>query len=78
MIRSLKSYPLVTGFRGKPPCDVKALEDATLRVGVMVEELPTIAELDLNPLIVHPKGAVIVDARVRVESPTPPRPLGGR
>ena len=46
MIRELKTYPLLTGFRGSVPCDVSALEDGLLRVSAMVEDLPQIAELD--------------------------------
>ncbi|HET8622513.1 MAG TPA: GNAT family N-acetyltransferase [Gemmatimonadales bacterium] len=66
MIRELKTYPLLTGYRGGPMHDVPALVDALLRVSAMVEELPQIAEVDLNPILVHPSGVTIVDARVRV------------
>jgi acyl-CoA synthetase (NDP forming) len=78
MIKSLKTYPLLTGFRGGPTCDVRALEDALLRVSAMVEDLPQIAELDLNPTFVHPSGVTVVDARIRVVPSSPPRPLGAR
>jgi acetyl coenzyme A synthetase (ADP forming)-like protein len=76
MIRGLKTYPLLSGFRGAPSCDVPALEDALLRVSRMVEDLPQIAELDCNPLLVRQNGAVILDARIRV-APAEPRPLLG-
>ena len=76
MIRSLKTYPLLTGFRGAKACDVAALEEALLRVSAMVEDIPQIAELDCNPLVVQEKGALILDARVRV-SAVEPRPLLG-
>jgi acetyl coenzyme A synthetase (ADP forming)-like protein len=78
MVRELKSYPLLTGFRGGAPRDVAALEDALLRVGALAEDLPQIAELDCNPLLVLDEGAVVVDARVRVAPAEPPRPLGAR
>ncbi|HSF22673.1 MAG TPA: GNAT family N-acetyltransferase [Blastocatellia bacterium] len=78
MIRSLKSYPLLTGFRGSPACDTAALEDGLLRVSAMVEDLPQIAELDCNPFVVLERGAVILDARVRVVAPEPPPLLGAR
>jgi acyl-CoA synthetase (NDP forming) len=78
MIRSLKSYPLLTGFRGSPVCDTAALEDGLLRVSAMVEDLPQIAELDCNPFVVCETGAVILDARVRVSAPEPPSLLGAR
>ena len=54
MLRELKTYPLLTGYRGGPAHDVPALVDAILRVGALVEDLPQIAELDLNPILVHP------------------------
>ena len=73
MVRSLATFPLLDGFRGAPKADVAALEEILLRVGAMVESHPSVAEMDLNPVIVHPHGAVIVDARVRVE-PEPARP----
>lgn len=76
MVRSLKTYPLLDRFRGGPAYDVPALEDALLRVSAMVEDLPQIAELDLNPFVVQESGAVILDARVRVEA-VEPRPLLG-
>lgn len=76
MIRSLKTYPLLTGFRGAPVCDVTALENALMRVSAMVEDIPQISELDCNPLVVHEQGATILDARVRVAA-VEPRPLLG-
>lgn len=76
MIRSLKTYPLLTGFRGRPSYDVAALEDGVLRVSVLVEDIPQIAELDCNPFVVHQQGATILDARVRVTA-VDPRPLLG-
>jgi acetyl coenzyme A synthetase (ADP forming)-like protein len=76
MIRSLKTYPLLNGFRGSPVCDVAALEEGLLRVSAMVDDLPQIAELDCNPFVVNEHGAVILDARVRVTT-VEPRPLLG-
>jgi len=78
MVKNLRTYPLLTGFRGSPTCDVAALENALLRVSAMVEDLPQIAELDLNPTFVHPGGVTVVDARIRVAPFSPPRPLGAR
>jgi len=76
MIRELKTYPLLTGFRGSAALDVAALEQGLLRVSAMVEDIPQIAELDCNPFVVHQSGATILDARIRV-SATEPRPLLG-
>jgi acyl-CoA synthetase (NDP forming) len=76
MIHSLKTYPLLTGFRGAPVCDVAALEEGLLRVSAMVEDLAQIAELDLNPFVVQQQGAAILDARIRVTA-VEARPLLG-
>jgi acetyl coenzyme A synthetase (ADP forming)-like protein len=76
MIRDLKTYPLLTGFRGSAPTDVAALEGALLRVSAIVEDIPQIAELDCNPFVVHEIGATILDARIRVAT-VAPRPLVG-
>jgi acyl-CoA synthetase (NDP forming) len=80
MVRSLATFPLLDGYRGAPPADVAALEDLLLRVGALVEAHPEVAELDLNPVMVLPRGqgAVVVDARVRIEAATPPLPLAAR
>jgi acyl-CoA synthetase (NDP forming) len=66
MVQELRTHPLLTGYRGSPPRDVGALEDAILRVASLVEDLPQIQELDLNPILIHTQGATIVDARVKV------------
>ena len=76
MIHELKTYPLLTGFRGALVCDVEALQEGLLRLSAMVEDLPQIAEIDLNPFVVHESGASILDARIRVTA-VQPRPLPG-
>jgi acetate---CoA ligase (ADP-forming) len=76
MVRELKTYPLLTGFRGSAPADVGALEEGLLRVSAMVEDLPQIAELDCNPFVVQETGATILDARIRVTA-VEPHPLFG-
>ena len=78
MVRSLKTFPLLDGYRGAPPADVGALEEVLLRVSALVEAHPEVAEMDLNPLIVSASGAVAVDARVRLEPGLPRRPLSAR
>jgi acetyltransferase len=65
---------LLGAFRDKPPVDMTALENVLLRVSEMVCELPHIAELDINPLIVDDQGALVVDARMAVSYP----PAGAR
>ena len=80
MLRSLRVFPLLDGYRGAPPCDIGALEDLLMRVGALVAAHPEIAEMDLNPVVALPNGALVVDARVRVERPPhrPPFPAIGR
>ena len=78
MLRSLATFPLLEGYRGAPGADVGAQEELLLRVSAMVEAHSEIAEMDCNPVMALPDGAVIVDARIRVEAPVPPRPLGAR
>jgi acetate---CoA ligase (ADP-forming) len=67
MLTSLRTYPLLTGYRGAPPTDLPALRDLLHRVSAMVEDLAEIGEMDLNPVFVGPDGVVAVDVRVRVQ-----------
>jgi acyl-CoA synthetase (NDP forming) len=78
MIRSLKTFPILDGFRGGPKHDTAALEEGLLRVSAMVEDLPQVAELDCNPFVVGERGAVILDARIRVAAVEPPPLFGAR
>ncbi len=68
MLTELKMAPLLTGYRGSPPVDLAALKDLVHRVGAMVEDLPEVAELDLNPVFVRPGdgGVVAVDVRCKL------------
>ncbi|HEY7559299.1 MAG TPA: GNAT family N-acetyltransferase [Candidatus Binatia bacterium] len=68
MVRSIRGYRLLEGYRGHPPADIPAIEDLLLRVARLIEEVPEISELDLNPVFALPpgQGCVIVDARIRV------------
>lgn len=68
MARGIRGYRLLEGYRGHPPADVKAIENVLLRVSRMVEDIPEIRELDLNPIFALPpgEGCAVVDARVRV------------
>jgi acyl-CoA synthetase (NDP forming) len=61
-----KAGILVRGFRGAPAADSAALVDLVHRLARLAEDLPEVAELDLNPVIAQPSGCVAVDARVRV------------
>lgn len=68
MIRGTRAHRLLQGFRGSAPADVSALERLLLALGALAEASPRIAEVDLNPVIVHQEGAGIslIDARVRL------------
>jgi acyl-CoA synthetase (NDP forming)/GNAT superfamily N-acetyltransferase len=66
LIRSVRVAPLLLGHRGTPPADLAALQDILLRVSRLADDLPQVAELDLNPVIARPDGAHVVDARVRL------------
>lgn len=69
MLRELTTFPLLDGYRGGVKMDAAAIEDVLLRVSALVEDHPSMAELDLNPLMALPRGAVVVDARIRAAAP---------
>jgi len=68
MVKSIRGYRLLQGYRGHPPADLDAIKETLLRISLMVEMIPEINELDLNPIFaMEPgQGCRIVDARVRV------------
>jgi len=68
LISSIKMAKLFEGFRGSAPSDTQALENLLLRLSALVEDIPEIAELDLNPVKVMPQGEGywVVDARIMV------------
>ncbi|HKC84700.1 MAG TPA: acetate--CoA ligase family protein, partial [Blastocatellia bacterium] len=68
MIEETRVWRLLQGYRGAPPADITALERLLLALGALAEAAPRIAEIDLNPVIVHPNGEGIslIDARVRL------------
>lgn len=74
MLRSLRTFPLLDGYRGAPRAAVDALEDIVVRVSALAAAHPEIAELDCNPVLVGTGGATVVDARVRIAAPRTPRP----
>lgn len=69
MIEETKSFPLLNGVRGQPPYDIKALESLLLICSEVVESYPEIAEMDLNPVILHERGLSIVDVRIILKWP---------
>lgn len=74
LVRALRTFPLLDGYRGAAPADLDAVEDVLLRVGALAAAHPEIAELDCNPLLAAPDGAVVLDARIRAVAPPAPRP----
>jgi acetyl coenzyme A synthetase (ADP forming)-like protein len=72
MVRSIRGYRLLEGYRGHPAADLPAIESLLLRVARLVEEVPEIGELDLNPVMaLSPgKGCLVIDARIRVQRPS--------
>jgi acyl-CoA synthetase (NDP forming) len=68
MVRGIRGYRLLEGYRGHPPADVNAIREVLLRISRMVEDIPEIRELDLNPMFALPpgQGCAVVDARIRV------------
>lgn len=67
LIKRTRVSKLLGAFRNMPPADLDALEDVLLRVSEMVCELPTLKEMDINPLILDENGALAADARTVVE-----------
>ena len=89
LIHSIRAAPALLGQPGRPTADIGAVHDTLLRVSRLADDLPQVAELDLNPVIARPDGVIAVDARVRVtghhladpflrELPSGSRTAGGR
>ena len=73
LVHSGKTGRLVAGYRGAPAADAEALTDLLHRLSRLGEDLPEVAELDLNPVLARPDGCIAVDARARVRRPEPIR-----
>jgi acyl-CoA synthetase (NDP forming) len=73
LVRSLRSSPLLFGYRGAEPVAIDVLEGVLQRIARLAGTLAELAEVEVNPLIVSPSGAVAVDARIKVV-PSAPRP----
>ena len=66
MLTSIKSYPLLSGFRGQAGVDREKLIDVIQRVSQLVTDLPMIQEMDLNPIIAYEDRVFVVDARILI------------
>jgi len=67
MIKEIKGYPLLQGYRGKEPANISALVEIILKISKLIEENPQIKELELNPIFAYKNKAVAVDARIILE-----------
>ena len=67
MIREIKGYPILEGYRGQEPASISALEELIVKVSQFVEQNPQIKELDLNPTFAYKDKAIAVDARIILE-----------
>ena len=76
MIKEIKGYKILTGFRGQPAVDIAALEKMLLQVSRFVDAHPEIQEIDLNPVIAYPEGAIAVDARINIDEKWTPAIAG--
>jgi acyl-CoA synthetase (NDP forming)/GNAT superfamily N-acetyltransferase len=75
LISSIHAAPLLRGYRGNPPADLRALRDLLLRVSRLADDLPEVTDLDLNPVIARPDGAFVVDARIKATPYQPHDPF---
>ncbi len=68
MIREIKGFPILQGYRGSEPVKISVLEDLLLKLSTFTDKHPEIKEIDLNPIFAYRYSAVAVDARVILES----------
>ena len=67
MIRGIKGYGLISGYRGRPAVDEQALADCLMAVARIAESDPDIIEIDLNPVFAYPDGILVADVRIIVK-----------
>ena len=72
MIKQIKGYPLLTGFRGSLPVDIDAIAKTLITISGLLNEVNDISEIDLNPVIAYPQGLVVVDAKILLSTNKPP------
>ncbi|MFH9424817.1 GNAT family N-acetyltransferase [Streptomyces sp. NPDC017529] len=77
-VRSIRTAPLLFGWRGSQPVDTAALEDLLLRVSRLVDDHPEVVGVDLEPVVVAPHGLAVLDATVRLARPPATTDLGPR
>ncbi len=64
MIKEIKGFPILDGYRGKPKADINAIVDVLMKISELVIKYEEINELDLNPVFIYEKGLICVDARI--------------
>jgi acyl-CoA synthetase (NDP forming) len=69
IVRSVRAAPLLFGHRGAEPVDVHGLEDVIARISVLADDLPEVAELELNPVVASARGVAVLGARIRLADP---------
>ena len=67
MVSKLRIKPILDGMRAEAPCNLEALYDTLQKVSELMESMPEIAELDINPLMLNEDTAIAVDARIKIE-----------
>ncbi|MFF6873287.1 GNAT family N-acetyltransferase [Streptomyces sp. NPDC012450] len=78
LVRSLRTTPLLFGWRGSAPVDTPALEELLLRVSRLVDDHPEVVAVSLEPVVVAPRGLSVLGATVRLAPPPPRTDLGPR
>ena len=69
MIKEIKGFPILDGYRGKPKADIDAIVQTLLKVSDLVTKHEEIYEMDLNPVFIYGKGLICVDARIILKKP---------
>ncbi|MFD0371382.1 GNAT family N-acetyltransferase [Streptomyces sp. NPDC127114] len=78
LVRSIRTAPLLFGWRGSAPVDTPALEELLLRVSRLVDDHPEVVAVSLEPVVVAPRGLSVLGATVRLAPPPPRTDLGPR
>ncbi|MGY1438453.1 bifunctional acetate--CoA ligase family protein/GNAT family N-acetyltransferase [Streptomyces reniochalinae] len=78
LVRGIRSAPLLFGWRGAEPSDTAALEEVLLRVSLLMDDHPQVLAVELDPVVVAPRGVTVLGAAVRVADPGLRPDLGAR
>ena len=78
LLRRLRTFPLLDGYRGAPKVDLNSLADLVVRLAELAHAHPAIAEIEANPVIAGPTGSLEVDSRIRLHKPPDLQLLGAR